>query len=106
MTVKHVLLRQCSQDSMHHFDAKMTRKRRESNKKERVPFKFFQLCQTIFGKIHFLLISENPFFCEIKRDGITSFHGIHEFREWLFECEDSSRQNFLADEFLRKTDHN
>ena len=26
----------------------------------------------IFGKIHFLLISENEFFYEIKRDGITS----------------------------------
>ena len=31
----------------------------------------------IFGKIHFLLTSENEFFCEIKRDGITSLHGIH-----------------------------
>ena len=30
-----------------------------------------------FGKIHFLLISENEFFQEIKRDGITIFHGIH-----------------------------
>ena len=30
----------------------------------------------IFGKIHFLLISENEFTHEIKRDGITSFHGI------------------------------
>ena len=27
----------------------------------------------IFGKIHFLLISEKEFFHEIKRDGITSF---------------------------------
>ena len=35
----------------------------------------------IFGKIHFLLISENEFFPEINvtelRDGITSLHGIH-----------------------------
>ena len=35
----------------------------------------------IFGKIHFLLISENEFFHEINvtelRDGITSLHGIH-----------------------------
>ena len=34
-----------------------------------------------FGKIHFLLISENEFFHEINvtelRDGITSLHGIH-----------------------------
>ena len=27
----------------------------------------------IFGKTHFLLISENEFTHEIKRDGITSF---------------------------------
>ena len=27
--------------------------------------------------MHFLLISENEFFLEIKRDGITSLHGIH-----------------------------
>ena len=27
----------------------------------------------IFGKMHFLLISENEFFNEIKRDGITGF---------------------------------
>ena len=36
----------------------------------------------IYGKIHFLLISENEFFHEINvtelRDGITSLHGIHE----------------------------
>ena len=32
----------------------------------------------IFGKMHFLAISENEFFHEIKRDGITSLHGIHE----------------------------
>ena len=32
----------------------------------------------IFGKIHLLLTSENDFFHEIKRDGITSLHGIHE----------------------------
>ena len=31
----------------------------------------------IFGKIHFLLISGNQFFHKIKRDGITSLHGIH-----------------------------
>ena len=37
----------------------------------------------IFGKIHFLLISENEFFHEIKRDGITSFHGIHDKHSWL-----------------------
>ena len=34
-----------------------------------------------FGKIHFLLMSENEFFPEINvtelRDGITSLHGIH-----------------------------
>ena len=30
----------------------------------------------IFGKIHFLLTSENEFFHAIKRDGITRFHGI------------------------------
>ena len=30
----------------------------------------------IFGKIHFLLISEKDFFHETKRDGVTSFHGI------------------------------
>ena len=32
----------------------------------------------IFGKVHFLLISANEFFHEIKRDGITTLHGIHE----------------------------
>ena len=31
----------------------------------------------IFGQMHFLLISENEIFHEIKRDGITSLHGIH-----------------------------
>ena len=30
--------------------------------------------------MHFLLISENGFFHEIKRDGITSFPGIHEIQ--------------------------
>ena len=37
--------------------------------------------QIIFGKVHFLLISENEFFHEINvtelRDGITGLHGIH-----------------------------
>ena len=32
----------------------------------------------IFGEIHFLLTSKNEFFHEIKRNGITSLHGIHE----------------------------
>ena len=32
----------------------------------------------IFGQMHFLLISENWVFHEIKRDGITSLHGIHD----------------------------
>ena len=32
----------------------------------------------IFGKMYFLLISENEFFHEVKRDGITSLHGIHD----------------------------
>ena len=32
----------------------------------------------IFSQIHFLLISANEFFPEIKRDGITSLHGIHD----------------------------
>ena len=32
---------------------------------------------TIFGKMHFQLISEKEVTHEIKRDGITSFHGIH-----------------------------
>ena len=32
----------------------------------------------LFGKMLFLLISENQFTHEIKRDGITSLHGIHE----------------------------
>ena len=31
---------------------------------------------TIFGEIHFLLISEYEFFHEIKRDGRTSFMGF------------------------------
>ena len=31
----------------------------------------------IFGKRHFLLRSENEFILEIKRDGMTSLHGIH-----------------------------
>ena len=38
-----------------------------------------------FDKIHFLLISENEFFHEINvtelRDGITSSHGIHDFKK-------------------------
>ena len=32
----------------------------------------------ISGKMHFLLISENNFFHEMKCDGRTSFHGIHD----------------------------
>ena len=32
----------------------------------------------IFGVNHFLLITENEFTHEIKRDGITSLHGIHD----------------------------
>ena len=32
----------------------------------------------IFGKMQFLPTSENQFFHEIKRDGITSLHGIHD----------------------------
>merc|ERR1719498_870629 len=39
----------------------------------------------IFCKIHFLLISENEFFHEMKCDGITSFHGIHAHMfHWAF----------------------
>ena len=38
---------------------------------------YFMTTLTIFGKMHFLLISENELFHEIKRDGITSLHGIH-----------------------------
>ena len=37
----------------------------------------------IFGKMHFLLISEHWFFHEIKRDGMTSLHGIHDFIDSL-----------------------
>ena len=33
--------------------------------------------------VHFLSISENEFFYEIKRDGITSLHGIHIFHNYL-----------------------
>ena len=33
---------------------------------------------TIFSKMQFMVISENEFFHEIKRDGITSLQGIHE----------------------------
>ena len=32
----------------------------------------------IFVKVHFLLVSEGDFFHEIKRDGTTSFQGIHD----------------------------
>ena len=35
-------------------------------------------CKTIL-KFHFLLMSENEFFNDIKRDGITSLHGIHDW---------------------------
>ena len=38
----------------------------------------------IFGQMYFLLISENEIFHELKRDGITSLHGIHAFRQPLF----------------------
>ena len=44
-----------------------------------------------FGKIQFLLISENEFFHEIKCDGITSLHGIHvlqfymKFPSWIMK---------------------
>ena len=48
----------------------------------------------IFGKIHFLLTSENEFFHEVNvtelRDGITSLHGIHEliiFWNFAVKCE-------------------
>ena len=34
----------------------------------------------IFGKMPFLLTSENEFTHEIKYDGITSLHGIHVFQ--------------------------
>ena len=34
---------------------------------------FLLLALAIFGKMHFLLMSENEFFNEIKRDGITGF---------------------------------
>ena len=32
----------------------------------------------IFGQMHFLPISENEIFHEIKHGGFTSWHGIHE----------------------------
>ena len=35
----------------------------------------------IFGNMHFLVISENEFTNEIKRDGITSLLGIHVLRK-------------------------
>ena len=38
------------------------------------------LLKDIFGQMHFLLISENEIFHEIKHDGITSLHGIHVYQ--------------------------
>ena len=32
----------------------------------------------LFDKINFLSISKNEFFHEIKHDGITSLHGVHD----------------------------
>ena len=40
----------------------------------------------IFSKMHFLLISANEFFPEIKRDGITSLHGIHDVQIYRPAC--------------------
>ena len=34
----------------------------------------------LFGKMHFQQVSENQLFHEIKRNGITSFHGIHNYQ--------------------------
>ena len=33
--------------------------------------------------MHFLSLSENEFFHDIKRDGITSLHGIHALISWV-----------------------
>ena len=43
------------------------------------------LWRIIFGKMHFLLISENEFFHEIKCNGIDKFHGIYAAQEEKYE---------------------
>ena len=46
-----------------------------------------------FDKMHFLLTSENEYFHEIERDGITSFPGIHVWRlfaRWTSKSQDTS----------------
>ena len=42
---------------------------------------------SIFCKMHFLLISENDFFHRIKRDGITSLHGIYDVQLVVWAAE-------------------
>ena len=57
---------------------------------------------SIFDKMHFLLISQNEFFFhEIKRDGITSLHGIHEnlYVHIRHQCI-NARQNLMI--FIRQ----
>ena len=50
---------------------------------------------SIFDKMHFLLISQNEFFFhEIKRDGITSLHGIHDLNMGSIQVE-LILQNFV-----------
>ena len=39
--------------------------------------------------MHFLLISENEFIHEVKHDGITSLHGIHELTFWFSDFLDA-----------------
>ena len=41
------------------------------------------MIRVVFGKMHFLLISQKDFSHEIKCDGITSFHGIHDWHLYM-----------------------
>ena len=54
---------------------KTTKKKKEKKGKKRAA--------VIFGTMHFLLISQSELFREIKRDEITSLHGIHNVYHYI-----------------------
>ena len=51
----------------------------------------------IFAKMHFLLISENELFHEIKLDGITSLHGFHDVKSCEVTVHEFKRDSAMRD---------
>ena len=66
----------------------MKEKTTKKEKRKKQKGKKQKRATVIFGKMYFLLISQSELFREIKRDEITSLHGIHNVYHYIinFQC--------------------